>query len=130
MALVTGSTRAKAMAEAMDWAVSQYLINNKAPQRKVGDLDNRGSHFYVAMYWAQALAKQSTDPALAKAFAGLATDLTANEATIVAELNGAQGQPVDLGGYFHPDCAKADAALRPSATLNAILKGQTAVATA
>jgi isocitrate dehydrogenase len=130
MALVTGSTRAKAMAEAMDWAVSQYLINNKAPQRKVGDLDNRGSHFYVAMYWAQALAKQTTDPALAKSFAGLAADLTANESTIVAELNGAQGQPVDLGGYFHPDCAKADAALRPSATLNAILKGQTAVATA
>jgi isocitrate dehydrogenase len=118
------------MAEAMDWAVSQYLINNKAPQRKVGDLDNRGSHFYVAMYWAQALAKQTTDPALAKSFAGLAADLTANESTIVAELNGAQGQPVDLGGYFHPDCAKADAALRPSATLNAILKGQTAVATA
>jgi isocitrate dehydrogenase len=82
------------------------------------------------MYWAQALAKQSTDPALAKAFAGLAADLTANEATIVAELNGAQGQSVDLGGYFHPDCAKADAALRPSSTLNAILKGQTAVATA
>ncbi|MBM4110847.1 MAG: NADP-dependent isocitrate dehydrogenase [Phycisphaerae bacterium] len=124
MALVTGSTRAKAMAEAMDWAVGQYLVNNKAPQRKVGDLDNRGSHFYVALYWAQALAKQTTDPALAKAFSGLAADLTANEATIVGELNAVQGAPVDIGGYFHPDAAKADAALRPSQTLNAILNGQ------
>ncbi|MBM4052840.1 MAG: NADP-dependent isocitrate dehydrogenase [Planctomycetes bacterium] len=130
MALVTGSTRAKVMAEAMDWAVGQYLVNNKAPQRKVGDLDNRGSHFYIALYWAQALAKQTTDPALAKAFAGLAADLTANEATIVGELNAVQGTPVDIGGYFHPDCAKADAALRPSQTLNAILKGQAVAAVA
>ncbi len=126
MALVTHSARAKAMADALDWAVGQYLINNKSPQRKVGDLDNRGSHFYLAMYWAQALAKQTTDPALANAFKGLAEDLTANETAIVGELNSAQGGTVDLGGYYHPDAAKADAVLRPSTTLNAIINGQTA----
>ena len=113
--------KAQVLADTMDEAISAYLINNKGPARKVGDLDNRGSHFYLAMYWAQAVAKQTKDKALAAYFAPIAAEMTANEAKIVGELNGAQGKPVDIGGYYHPCEKLTSTALRPSATLNAIV---------
>ncbi|MBL9140964.1 MAG: NADP-dependent isocitrate dehydrogenase, partial [Phycisphaerae bacterium] len=109
-------------------ATAEYLRNNKGPARKVGDLDNRGSHFYLAMYWAKALAAQAKDKGMAAHFAPIAADMAANEAKIVAELNGVQGKPVDIGGYYHPDPKRAAAALRPSATLNAIIGRDAAVA--
>jgi isocitrate dehydrogenase len=117
----TGNAKAAVLAEALDAGTAEYLRNNKGPARKVGDLDNRGSHFYLALYWAQALARQSKDRALAEHFAPFAADLAANEQRIVAELNGVQGRPVDVGGYYHPDPRLASAAMRPSATLNAII---------
>jgi isocitrate dehydrogenase len=125
----TGSRKAAVLAETLDEATGEYLRNNKGPARKVGDLDNRGSHFYLTMYWAQALARQSNDAELAAHFKPVAADLAANEAKIVAELNGAQGKPVDIGGYYHPNPKLASAALRPSPTLNAII-GQGAAAMA
>ncbi|MEO1058205.1 MAG: NADP-dependent isocitrate dehydrogenase, partial [Actinomycetota bacterium] len=97
------------------------LTERKSPTRRLGGLDNRGSHFYLALYWAQALAAQTDDAALAERFAPLATALADNEDAIVAELNGVQGEPVDLGGYYRPDPAKAEPAMRPSATLNAAI---------
>ncbi|OAX88859.1 isocitrate dehydrogenase, NADP-dependent [Xanthomonas nasturtii] len=112
---------ATVLAKALDVANGQFLDNNKSPARKVGELDNRGSHFYLAMYWAQALAAQTEDTALQGKFAPLAKALTENEATIVAELNGAQGKPVDIGGYYHPDLAKVSEAMRPSKTFNDVL---------
>ncbi|MBE0316394.1 NADP-dependent isocitrate dehydrogenase [Xanthomonas citri] len=112
---------ATVLAKALDVANGQFLDNNKSPARKVGELDNRGSHFYLAMYWAQALAAQTEDSALQAKFAPLAKALTENEATIVAELNGAQGKPVEIGGYYHPDLAKVSEAMRPSKTFNDIL---------
>ncbi|WP_115554753.1 NADP-dependent isocitrate dehydrogenase [Xanthomonas arboricola] len=112
---------ATVLAKALDVANGQFLDNNKSPARKVGELDNRGSHFYLAMYWAQALAAQTEDTALQAKFAPLAKALTENEATIVAELNGAQGKPVDIGGYYHPDLAKVSEAMRPSKTFNDVL---------
>ncbi|OQP73666.1 isocitrate dehydrogenase, NADP-dependent [Xanthomonas phaseoli pv. syngonii LMG 9055] len=112
---------ATVLAKALDVANGQFLDNNKSPARKVGELDNRGSHFYLAMYWAQALAAQTEDTALQAKFAPLAKALTENEATIVAELNGAQGKPVDIGGYYHPYLAKVSEAMRPSKTFNDIL---------
>ena len=121
MAATTGNAKAQVLADTMDEAISAYLINNKGPARKVGDLDNRGSHFYLSMYWAQAVAKQTKDKALAAYFAPIAAEMTANEAKIVAELNGAQGKPVDIGGYYHPCEKTTSTALRPSATLNAIV---------
>ncbi|MFO0830070.1 MAG: NADP-dependent isocitrate dehydrogenase [Phycisphaerales bacterium] len=117
----TGHAKAAVLAETMDQAIAQYLMNNKGPARKVGELDNRGGHFYLAMYWAQALAKQTKDKALAAYFAPIAQELTANEAKIVAELNGVQGKPADIGGYYHPDERKVAKVMRPSATLNAIV---------
>jgi isocitrate dehydrogenase len=117
----TGNAKAAVLAEALDAGTAEYLRNNKGPARKVGDLDNRGSHFYLALYWAQAMARQAKDRALAEHFAPIAADLAANEQKIVAELNGAQGKPVDIGGYYHPDPKLASAAMRPSATLNAII---------
>lgn len=123
LAEVTGNGRAKVLADTLDQATGLLLDNNKSPARKVGELDNRGSHFYIALYWAQALARQTTDKALQQRFAPLAKSLTDNEAKIIAELNGAQGKPVDIGGYYRPDPAKASAAMRPSATLNAALAG-------
>ncbi len=125
----TGSGKAAVLAETLDEATGEYLRNNKGPARKVGDLDNRGSHFYLTMYWAQALARQSKDAELAAHFKPVAADLAANEAKIVGELNGAQGKPVDIGGYYHPNPKLASAALRPSPTLNAII-GQGAAAMA
>ncbi|WP_115563033.1 NADP-dependent isocitrate dehydrogenase [Xanthomonas arboricola] len=112
---------ATVLAKALDVANGQFLDNNKSPARKVGELDNRGSHFYLAMYWAQALAAQTEDTALQAKFAPLAKALTENEATIVAELNDAQGKPVDIGGYYHPDLAKVSEAMRPSKTFNDVL---------
>ncbi|MDR8524202.1 NADP-dependent isocitrate dehydrogenase [Shewanella fidelis] len=117
----TGNAKAQVLADTLDVAIGQFLDSNKSPSRRVGELDNRGSHFYLAMYWAQALVAQSNDPQLQAEFAQLAELLTTNEQKIVDELNGAQGPAVDLGGYFRLDAVKAIAAMRPSATLNAII---------
>jgi len=114
---------AKVLGATLDEATTQYLLTNKSPSRKVGELDNRGSHFYLSMYWARALANQGDDAALAARFAPVADALEANEQVIVAELSEAQGPPQDLGGYYLPDAAKAAAAMRPSATLNRIIDG-------
>lgn len=116
-----GNEKAKVFAETVDQAVGQYLENRKSPSRKVNELDNRGSHFYFGMYWARALANQDKDQELKTKFATIATELENNEQKIIGELNGAQGTPVDLGGYFMPDDEKASRAMRPSATLNAII---------
>jgi isocitrate dehydrogenase len=121
LAARTGNAKAAVLAETLDEATGEYLRNNRGPARKVGDLDNRGSHFYLALYWAQALARQSKDRTLAVHFAPIAAELAANEATIVSELNGAQGRAVDVGGYYRPDPKRASEAMRPSATLNAIV---------
>ena len=118
---VTGNKRAKVLAEALDTATGEFLDTNKSPSRKAGELDNRGSHFYLAMYWAKALAKHDGDAEFKARFSKLAEDLLANEATIVNELNSIQGGPVDMGGYYKPDAVKVSAAMRPSATLNRIL---------
>jgi isocitrate dehydrogenase len=128
MAQRTGNTRAAVLAETLDAATSEYLRNNKGPARKVGDLDNRGSHFYLALYWAQAVARQTKDAALAAHFVPIAAELTANEQKIVTELNAVQGKAIDIGGYYHPDAKRVTAALRPSATLNAIIDQRAAVA--
>jgi isocitrate dehydrogenase len=117
----TRHAQAKVLAETIDAAIGRYLANNKGPARKVGDLDNRGSHFYLAMYWADALARQTKDAALARHFAPIAAEMAANEGKIVAELNGVQGKPVDIGGYYHPCEKKTAEAMRPSATLNAVV---------
>ncbi|HVZ50949.1 MAG TPA: NADP-dependent isocitrate dehydrogenase [Pseudolabrys sp.] len=115
------NAKALVLAEALDEAIGRFLDNNKNPARKVGEIDNRGSHFYLALYWAQALAAQSKDKELAARFKPLAETLAKNEAKINAELIAAQGKPVDTGGYYLPDAAKTSAAMRPSATLNAAL---------
>ncbi len=117
----TGNAKAMVLAKALDEAIGQFLDNNKSPSRKAGQLDNRGSHFYLAMYWAQALKAQTEDAELAATFTELADKMTANEDKIIAELNGAQGTAVDLGGYYRPNAAKASAAMRPSATLNGLI---------
>ena len=124
----TGNTRAKVLADALDAATSQYLQHNRGPARKVGELDNRGSHFYIGMYWAQAMAAQTVDKQLAQHFAPMAKELTAHEAEIVAQLNGVQGKSIDVGGYYHPNPKLAAAAMRPSATLNAIIENAMAPA--
>ncbi|WPN45413.1 MULTISPECIES: NADP-dependent isocitrate dehydrogenase [unclassified Pseudomonas] len=111
--------KALVLAKTLDQATGQFLDNNKSPSRKVGNIDNRGSHFYLALYWAQALAAQTEDAALQAQFATLAKTLTENEATIVAELNAVQGKPVDIGGYYHADAELISKAMRPSATFNA-----------
>ncbi len=114
--------RAKVLATTLDEANGKFLDQDKSPARKVGGLDNRGSHFYLGMYWAQALAAQTDDKALAEQFAPLAKTLTDNEAKILKELADAQGKPQELGGYYRPDAAKTGKAMRPSATLNAALE--------
>ena len=116
-----GNPRAKVLADALDQANAKFLDENRSPSRKVGGLDNRGSHFYLAMYWAQALAAQDEDAALKTTFVPVAKVLTDNEAKIVEELNGVQGHPVEIGGYYKPDMAKLSQAMRPSATFNAAL---------
>ena len=113
--------KARVLAETVDQAVGQYLENRKSPSRKVNELDNRGSHFYFAMYWARALADQNKDQELKAKFTRVAEELESNEQKIIDELNGAQGSPVELGGYFMPDDEKAAKAMRPSATLNAVI---------
>jgi isocitrate dehydrogenase len=117
-----GNAAAKVLAETLDAATGLFLENDRSPGRKLGTIDNRGSHFYLALYWAQALAKQNSDLNLKAAFATLATALTENEEKIVSELLAVQGKPADIGGYYLPDEAKANAALRPSHTLNALLE--------
>ncbi len=121
LAALTSNDRAKTLATTLDTATGQFLNNNKSPSRRVNELDNRGSHFYLAMYWAQALAEQSEDAELQARFAPLAQALVDNEQRIVDELNGAQGDAVDIGGYYRPDADKCSEAMRPSATLNAAL---------
>jgi isocitrate dehydrogenase len=122
MASKTNNARAAALAQGLDTANSRYLEENKSPSRKSGEIDNRGSHFYLAKYWAQALAA-SADTELAECFKPVASALTDNEDKIVAELDAAQGRQVDIGGYFRPDDRLAAAAMRPSATLNGIIDG-------
>ncbi len=113
--------KAKLLSETLDQAIGKHLENNRAPSRRVNELDTRGSHFYLALYWAEALAKQTQDPDLQARFTGVAQQLAANEDKIVQELNDAQGQPVDIGGYYHPDQELSAKAMRPSATFNAIV---------
>jgi isocitrate dehydrogenase len=117
----SGNAQARVLANALDAAISTYLENGKAPSRKVNEIDNRGSSFYLTMYWAEALANQTESGDIAKAFAGIAGELRDNEAQIAKELLESQGEPVDIGGYFMPDDVKAEEAMRPSGTLNKII---------
>lgn len=121
LSTVTGNAKAQVLADALDKATGEFLDNNKSPSRKVGELDNRGSHYYLATYWAQALAAQTVDDELAVQFAPIAQVLADNEEKIVAELNDAQGVIGDLGGYYAPEFDKASSLMRSSATLNAII---------
>jgi isocitrate dehydrogenase len=117
----TGNATAALLAETLDQAIGQYLENARYPSRKVNEIDNRGSTFYLAMYWAQALAAQDKNADLKERFTKVAADLAAGETKINEELLAAQGAPVDIGGYFHPDEARTEKAMRPSATFNAII---------
>ncbi|NLF55927.1 MAG: NADP-dependent isocitrate dehydrogenase, partial [Thauera phenolivorans] len=121
LGIKTGNERAKILARTLDEATGKLLDENKSPSRRTGELDNRGSQFYLAMYWAQALAEQQDDAALADRFAPLAKALADNEQKIVEELTVVQGQRVDIGGYYAADPDKCKAVMRPSATFNAIL---------
>jgi isocitrate dehydrogenase len=118
------NSKAKLLAKTLDEATGQLLENRKSPSSRTGELDNRGSQFYLAMYWAQALAAQTEDKELQAHFAPMANKLAENEEKIIGELNAAQGKSVDIGGYFKPDTKKLEAVMRPSATLNAIISGQ------
>ena len=120
-AVANENHRAQVLADTLDAATGTLLIEGKSPKRKVGELDNRGSHFYLALYWARELAKQTEDAELAAAAKPIAEELGAQEETILAELNGVQGSPVDLGGYYAPEMEKVTSVMRPSATLNAIV---------
>jgi isocitrate dehydrogenase len=121
LARKTGNTRSLVLAEALDRANGKFLESNKSPSPRVNELDTRGSHFYLALYWAQALAEQTEDKNLAAKFAKIAKQMADNEAKISGELLAAQGKPVDIGGYYHPSDEKASRAMRPSQTLNAIV---------
>ena len=121
LGIKTGNAKAKVLAQTLDAATGKLLDNNKGPSPRTGQLDNRGRQFYLAMYWAQALAEQTEDAALAAHFAPLAKQLAENEKAIVDELAAVQGKPVDIGGYYLPDFAKLDQVMRPSATLNKVL---------
>ena len=114
MADKTGNTKAKLLAKCLDDATGKVLSEEKSPLRKAGELDNRGSHFYLALYWAQALASQDADPELKAVFTPLAAALTENETKIMAEIDATQGHPQDIGGYYHPDMEKATKAMMPS----------------
>ncbi|MFC9500797.1 NADP-dependent isocitrate dehydrogenase [Streptomyces sp. NPDC056982] len=118
LATTTGNARAKVLGDTLDRATGTFLNEDKSPSRKLGGIDNRGSHFYLALYWAQELARQTDDAQLAEAFAPLAKTLGEQEETIVDELIAVQGNPADIGGYYQPDAAKAEAIMRPSATFN------------
>ncbi|GAA1777181.1 hypothetical protein GCM10009810_37890 [Nostocoides vanveenii] len=121
MARTSSNARAEILADTLDRATGTLLDENKSPARRVGQIDNRGSHFYLAMYWAQELAQQTQDAELAAAFTAVANALAANEPTINADLLAVQGSPADIGGYYRPDAAKTSAVMRPSHTFNAIL---------
>jgi isocitrate dehydrogenase len=121
LAEFTGNAKAKILADTLDAATGTFLEEDRSPGRALGTIDNRGSHFYLGLYWAQELARQTADAELAAAFAPIAQQLADAEATIVAELIAVQGHPVDIGGYYHPDEAKVAAVMRPSATLNAVI---------
>ncbi len=121
LAAVFGNAKAQMLADTLDAANAKFLEENKSPSRKVNEIDNRGSHFYLALYWAEALAMQDQDPELKARFAPLAERLAANEAKIAGELIAVQGQPMDIGGYYRPDAGRAAQAMRPSATFNAAL---------
>jgi isocitrate dehydrogenase len=121
LSVTNGNKKAQVLADTLDKATGLLLDNNKSPERNAGELDNRGSHFYIALYWAQALAEQTTDASLQSIFAPVAAELAAKENIILDELNKSQGAPIDLGGYYHPDFEKASHAMRPSETLNAAL---------
>jgi isocitrate dehydrogenase len=121
LATTTGNARAQVLADTLDRATGTFLNEDKSPSRKLGGIDNRGSHFYLALYWAQELAQQTSDAQLAEAFGPVAEALAAQEETIVAELVAVQGSPADIGGYYQPDAAKAEAVMRPSKTLNQTL---------
>jgi isocitrate dehydrogenase len=121
VAVSTGNTKAQVLADTLDAATGKFLDTNKSPSRRVGELDNRGSHFYLAMYWAQAIAEQTQDTELEQSFTGVAQALTKQEAKIVAELNSAQGPATDIDGYYFADTKLAEKAMRPSETLNTIL---------
>jgi len=118
---ITHNEQAKVLAETLDSATGKFLENRKSPSRKVNELDNRGSHFYLALYWAQALAGQTKDGDMQTRFSKIARDLADNENIIVEELNAPQGKPVDIGGYYQPDSGLASNAMRSSKTLNAII---------
>jgi isocitrate dehydrogenase len=126
LGIKTGNARAKLLARTLDAATGKLLDNNKGPSARTGQLDNRGSQFYLAMYWAQALAAQTEDATLAATFAPLAKTLAEQEAVILAELASVQGKPADIGGYYRPDFAKLAAVMRPSATFNAAIAALTA----
>src|SRR5213079_3187101 len=121
LGIKTGNAKAKVLAKTLDAATGKLLDNRKSPSPKTGELDNRGSQFYLAMYWAQELAAQKEDAEIAAYFAPLADELTKNEDAIVAELSEAQGNSVDIGGYYYPDREKTTSVMRPSKTLNAAL---------
>ena len=116
-----GNKGAKVLGETLDKATGTFLENDKSPTRRIGGIDNRGSHFYLGLYWAQEIAAQTDDADLAAVFKPFAERLAAAEDQIVAELNGVQGSPADIGGYYRPDDAKAEKVMRPSATLNEAL---------
>jgi isocitrate dehydrogenase len=121
LATTTDNARAQVLADTLDKATGTFLLENKSPSRRAGELDNRGSHYFLARYWAEELAQQTEDAELAASFAAVAGELTSNEETIVGELAAVQGSPVDIGGYYRPDEAKASAVMRPSATLNKVI---------
>jgi isocitrate dehydrogenase len=123
LAQTQGNKKAQILADALDEANAKFLATDKSPARKVGQIDNRGSHFYLAMYWAEALANQASDAEIAAKFAPIAKAMSENETKINDELIGAQGKPQNVGGYYHPSSEKAYAAMRPSATLNGIVDG-------
>jgi isocitrate dehydrogenase len=121
LATTTDNKRAQILADTLDKATGTFLLENKSPSRRAGELDNRGSHYFLARYWAEELAKQTDDAGLAASFSAVATELSSKEETIVGELAAVQGSPVDIGGYYRPDETKASAVMRPSATLNTVI---------
>jgi isocitrate dehydrogenase len=121
MGIKTGNAKAKILAKTLDEATGKLLDNNQSPSPRTGELDNRGSHFYLSLYWAQALAAQDDDAELKAHFAPLAKALADNEGKIIGELKDVQGKPMDIGGYYYPDPAKTEAVMRPSESFNAAL---------
>ena len=115
------NAKASLLGKTLDEATTEFLMKNRSPSRKVNEIDNRGSHFYLAMYWAEALSKQTDDAVLAETFAGIFAQMSSNEVTINEELLAAQGDAVDIGGYYKPNDDQGSQAMRPSQTLNAII---------